>query len=423
VPLALTTPLRDVPGIIPRDADALANMGLPNVGRLIAHLPMRYEHEEAEAGIADLEPGRVVSARGEITATRVSGVGRKRRFEAVLCDESGRLDLVWFNMGFLRDKIGPGSRLRVQGTAKQRGPGLQLANPRFEILDPEGGRARDGGRAPPPGLPRDRDDQQPGDRACVRAVLDDALALIDDHLDDDYRRERELPTLRDAYRMLHAPESEGDHRSGRRRLAYDELLLLQLGVHMKRAHLRRTLTAPPLRHDEAIDARIRARLPFTLTPQQDRVVEDIARDLALSTPTNRLIQGDVGSGKTAWRSTRCSWRPRPTTRRRCSRRRSCSPSSTSLSIGARCSRARRCARAAHGLDARARAGGPARADRGGRGRHRDRHARAADRDGPVPALAVAIIDEQHRFGVHQRAHLRSHATVEGETRRSRPTCW
>jgi ATP-dependent DNA helicase RecG len=104
---------------------------------------------------------------------------------------------------------------------------------------------------------------------------------------------------RDAYRMLHAPESEGDHRSGRRRLAYDELLLLQLGVHMKRAHLRRTLTAPPLRHDEAIDARIRARLPFTLTPQQDRVVEDIARDLALSTPTNRLIQGDVGSGKTA----------------------------------------------------------------------------------------------------------------------------
>ena len=141
--LTLTTRLADVQGVSARDADALLDLGIASVGQLIAHLPMRYEHEEAEAGIADLEAGRIISARGEVTATRVSGMGRKRRFEAVLCDETGRLDLVWFNQAFLRDKIGPGTRLRVQGTAKQRGPGLQVANPRFEILGLEGGASGD----------------------------------------------------------------------------------------------------------------------------------------------------------------------------------------------------------------------------------------------------------------------------------------
>src|SRR6185369_17044881 len=99
-------------------------------------------------------------------------------------------------------------------------------------------------------------------------------------------------------RMFHAPETEAEVASARRRLAYDELLLLQLGVAMKRAHLRQTLKAPVLRWSDAIDQRIRDRIPFTLTPAQDHVVRDLIRDLTSEIPTNRLIQGDVGSGKT-----------------------------------------------------------------------------------------------------------------------------
>ncbi len=390
-------------------------MGLPNVGRLIAHLPMRYEHEEAETGIADLEPGRIISARGEITATRVSGMGRKRRFEAVLCDETGRLDLVWFNQAYLRDKIGPGSRLRVQGTAKQRGPGLQVANPRFEILDPSSDEPAEYDARLRPVYPATEAINSRAIEKCVRTVLDGALPLIDDHLDADFRRARELPTLRDAYRMLHAPESEGDHQSGRRRLAYDELLLLQLGVHMKRAHLRRTLTAPPLRHDDAIDARIRARLPFTLTPQQDRVVADIARDLSLSTPTNRLIQGDVGSGKTAVALYAMLMATATDHQAALLAPTELLAEQHFLSISSILEGSEvRLALLTGSTPASERASLLAQIEAGELDIVIGTHALLTETV-KFHSLAVAIIDEQHRFGVHQRAHLRTHATKAGET--------
>lgn len=417
MPIQLITPLTAIDGIVPRDAQALADLGISNVGALIAHLPMRYEHEEAEAGIADLEAGRIISARGEITATRVSGVGRKRRFEAVLCDETGRLDLVFFNQAFLRDKIGPGTRLRVQGTAKQRGPGLQVANPRFEILGLDDGDANETATLEErlrPVYPASGAINSRSIEACVGKVLKDALPLIEDHLDDGYRREREMPTLAEAYRMMHAPESEGDHQSGRRRLAYDELLLLQLGVHMKRAHLRRTLSAPPLRHDDTIDARIRGRLPFTLTPQQDRVVADIARDLALSTPTNRLIQGDVGSGKTAvalyamLMATATGHQAAlmaPT--ELLAEQHYLSITSMLESSGVRIGLL------TGSIPASDRAELLTRIEAGEVDLLIGTHALLTDTVN-FHSLAVAIIDEQHRFGVHQRAHLRTHATVLGE---------
>ena len=107
-----------------------------------------------------------------------------------------------------------------------------------------------------------------------------------------------MPSLRDAYRMSHEPIDEHEPDEARRRLAYDELLLLQLGLAMKREHLRRRLRSPALRADDAVDRHIRDRLPHTLTPAQDRVVAELASDLSTERPTNRLVQGDVGSGKT-----------------------------------------------------------------------------------------------------------------------------
>ena len=298
--IQLTTRLSDVPGISARDAESLLDLGIANIGQLIAHLPMRYEHEEAEAGIADLEPGRVVSARGEITATRVSGFGRKRRFEAVLCDDTGRLDLVFFNQAFLRDKIGPGSRLRVQGTAKQRGPGLQMAYHRFEIIGIDGDDAEAAvlEERLRPVYPATEGLTSQAIERVVQRHLNAGLALIEDHLPDDVRTGRELPTLREAYRMLHFPEDEHEAGEGRRRLVYDELLLAQLGVALRRAHRLRTTRAHALPFDERIDERIRARIPFTLTQGQESVIADIARDLQEEAPANRLIQGDVGAGKT-----------------------------------------------------------------------------------------------------------------------------
>jgi ATP-dependent DNA helicase RecG len=305
VPISLTTPLGDVPAIAavePGLAQALAELELTNVGRLIAHVPIRHEKLEAEALIKDLQPGQLISVRGEVTATRVAGVRQyhrsvKGRFEAVLMDHTGRLDLVWFNQPYLRQTIMPGVRLRVQGKVNKRGPGLQLANPQYEILTEEAEPTlRD--ETFRPVYPASENANSLAIQRAIEAVLDDALPLIEDHLPGDFRDERALPHLREAYRMMHAPADQDEFARARRRLAYDELLLLQLGLQMKRRHLRTSLTAPALRHSDAIDKHIRKRLPFTLTHAQDKVVAEIARDLSSTVPTNRLIQGDVGSGKT-----------------------------------------------------------------------------------------------------------------------------
>ncbi|PCI07585.1 ATP-dependent DNA helicase RecG [bacterium] len=298
--ITLSTPLNEIRSIPIVQMQKLEILGVHNVGQLLVHLPHRHEWIRAQSGLNDLEPGVIGSAVGEITATKISGFGRKARFQVVLCDETGRLDLVFFNQSFLAKKLHVGMTLRVQGKPKKFGPGLQMSSPQFSIIPFDDVEK----------LNKDQDDEYrpvyPATEGMtseqiytiVRTILDQACALLEDHLSDEYRKERELPSLGDAYRMMHSPESESDVQSARRRLAYDELLMLQLGVHMKRAHLRRTLKAPPLERTAEINERILARMPFTLTDAQQRVVDEISRDLSYETPTNRLVQGDVGSGKT-----------------------------------------------------------------------------------------------------------------------------
>jgi ATP-dependent DNA helicase RecG len=296
-PLTLTTTLEDSRLIPPATLRGLRGLGIGSVGQLLAHLPTRHEQLEAETTIAELVPGAICHVRGEITATRPTR-GPRPRFEAVLHDGTGRLDLVWFNQVYLSDKIAPGVRLRVQGKVAKRGPMLQMSNPRPEVLNPEDEPERSDGRIRPV-YPASEDIASRKIEYAVQKILPAALPLVEDHLSPAFREQRALPELREAYRMLHAPQSPEEALAGRRRLAYDELLLLQLGVAMKRAHLRAHLRAPALDAGDVVFARIVKRLPFALTPGQCSVIEEIRTDLSQARPANRLIQGDVGSGKTA----------------------------------------------------------------------------------------------------------------------------
>jgi ATP-dependent DNA helicase RecG len=108
--ISLGTPVDALPGVTPRKAAALVELGVTNLGKLIAHLPMRHERLEAEAEVSQLSHDQNISTRGQVTATRVVLKGRRPRFEAVLIDPSGRLDLVWFNAVYLREKIHPVGR-------------------------------------------------------------------------------------------------------------------------------------------------------------------------------------------------------------------------------------------------------------------------------------------------------------------------
>ncbi len=303
--LGLTAHIATVPGVTPRNAEAFQRLGIRCVADLILHVPMRYEHELAEQTIAELQKQHerlrgdevTLSVSGEIVSIRSAPGRRGRRVEATIQDATGALRATWFNMPWLAQRLRPGLTVRVTGRASRRGDQLQMANPRWELIDGE--------QTPEPRSERYRpvypaSEELPSwqiERA-VQTVLDAALAKLEDHLHEGYRRSRALPALADAYRMMHRPADADEPARARRRLALDELLLLQIGVMLKRRHRRRTLRAPALKHTEAIDRHIVARFPFELTDSQRGVVAEIGRDLSARTPMNRLLQGDVGAGKT-----------------------------------------------------------------------------------------------------------------------------
>lgn len=297
----------DLPGIGKGRAAALRRLDIYSVTDLLRHTPMRYEKEAAEGIIADLPTdGKTVgSARGQVVASRwvaPTGYGKKGRFEATLRDESdmvgGRtLMLVWFNAGYLRDKIQPGLMLRVQGKAKMFGEYPQMVSAKWEILDEEDEPDVSAERLRPVYPATDGFSSVMIER-LLDQVLPWALPLIPDPLPAELLEHHNMPTLAEALRMIHRPVDADEPKAARRRLAFNELLLLQLGIAMRAAEVEHKFVAPALNHSDAIDEHIRSRFPFELTDTQSKAVGEIAADLSRERPMNRMLQGDVGAGKT-----------------------------------------------------------------------------------------------------------------------------
>lgn len=400
----LRTLVQFLPGVGPGRAKRFERLGILTVADLLKHVPHRYEFEHAETPLAELGVDQLVSARGEISQTRVSGFGRKQRFEALIVDDhGGRLPLIWFNSSFLRNKLHPGMQIRVQGKTKKRGPELQMANPKWEIID-EDAASRDERYKPvypaTEDLPSDRIDE------TIQSILEQTLPLIEEHLPEAYRTQRELPLLSTAYRMMHRPETEDEVQMARRRLAFDELLMLQLGVAMRRFQLREQSEAVALPWSDTIHSHILERFPFPLTPAQDKVISEIRADLTTSIPMNRLLQGDVGAGKTvvalyamlmAVVNRQQSVLMAPTEILAEQHFMSISDMLKESSV--------RIALLTGTLTASERQSVLGRAASGDLDIVIGTHALLSDKV-DFKRLAVAVIDEQHRFGVEQRATLR-----------------
>ena len=302
--ISLTTNIAGVPGVGVRRAGAFRKLGIRCVADLIRHLPMRYEQELPEQSIAEAgeaigpvhKAGANIAIRGEVAACRLVR-GRRIRFEATVQDESGTILLTWFNSPWMQGKLHPGLLIRATGKAKRFGDYLQMVNPKWEIIEADEEPAPREARTRPI-YPASENLPSTVIESAVDAVLEPTLAGLEDHLHAAYRHRRALPELADAYRMIHQPADEDEIGLARRRLALDELLMLQLGVMLKRRYRRETLTAPPLKHSDAIDRHIIARFPFELTASQRGVIAEIVEDVKSPQPMNRLLQGDVGAGKT-----------------------------------------------------------------------------------------------------------------------------
>ena len=296
--LTLDSPVQYVKGAGPARAALLAAGGINTVGDLLKHLPRDYQHRPELVDIAELTESGEATVCGVIDRIDFRRFGRVPRLELELSDSSGSCRVIWFHGGYLRKNFEVDQRLLVWGKLSSYDNIMQFTNPKFEILRHE-----------------EEDPGELGGRIIsvypaigalsstilaklINRALEQVVSLIPAWFTPAYRAARDLPSRSQAYRWLHKPADDNQHRQARRRLAYDELFLMELGIALRHWHNRHGVEAIPLATSDKIERRIRDRFPFTLTAGQEKVVAEIAADLAKSQPANRLLQGDVGSGKT-----------------------------------------------------------------------------------------------------------------------------
>ena len=291
----LDAPAQYVKGVGPARAEQLARLGLHTVEDLLYHVPRRYEDRSHLASIASLVPGQRQATQGVVLALSEKRHGTYQ-FVAALSDETGVLQAIWFGQRYLRRVIRRGSRLIVYGRVERSGR-LQMMVEEFEILTGDDDDTLHTGRIVPmhpatEGLsPRVL-------RTIIAQTLSQHLDGVPDMLPDAVRRRLDVPPLREALQAIHFPTSLAEAEAAHRRLAFDELLVLQLGVLGRRQVLQTVDKEVRYAGDGALLQRFVGSLPYELTRAQRRVLAEITADLRRRAPMNRLLQGDVGSGKT-----------------------------------------------------------------------------------------------------------------------------
>jgi ATP-dependent DNA helicase RecG len=415
-------PVDRLRGVGPKIAERLSRVGVVSVQDLLLHLPLRYQDRARLVAFSDLRPGEEALIEGEIGDAGI-GFGRRRSLKIWLADESqqGGILLRFFHFsGSQAAALKSGARLRCFGEVRQGPELLEMVHPEYQMCS----------LADPPPLEEALTPVYPTteglQQSSWRSLTDQALALLDrDHdlleewLPAEILSRFRLPSLADALRFLHRPPrsiSVADLRGRRhpafRRLAFEELVAHQLGLRRLR-RLQQRVQAPILSGNGGLRARLLAALPFALTSAQHRVTEEIAADLQRPHPMLRLLQGDVGSGKTVVAALAALQAVE-------SGRQVALMAPTEL-LSEQHLRNLRGWLGPLGLE-------PLWLSGRHKGRERaDLLARIAASDTPLVVgthalfqtdvrfrdLGLAIVDEQHRFGVHQRMKLRGKGTQAG----------
>ncbi len=290
----LQGPVTLISGVGPATAEQLVRLGVNRVIDLLWHLPARHEDYSQLRTIAQLEPGEQVTIIANLWDVRERKLGIKRTMiQGILGDATGTLHATWWNK-FVRNQLTPGTTMRFSGKVGLYMGQKTLDNPAFEDVDDE--MVATGRLSPVYPLTEGLSHKRV--RALVRQALEEFVDLLTDPLPRDLLARYDLPALVPALQHIHFPEDAEQLLAARRRLAFEELLYIQLGV-LRRRHELTQHQAPVLPAADEQITQFKAGLPFALTGAQERVLQEIAQDLRRSVPMTRLVQGDVGSGKTA----------------------------------------------------------------------------------------------------------------------------
>ena len=304
----LATPVEFVRGVGPQRAELLARLDLRSAGDLLFLFPRDYQDLTDQREIADLEEGQVQTVRGEVVEVdaRSSGFGKSvvgvlvRSLSPTLSPgerepQHDYLRAMWFNQPFMRDKFRQGQHLLLSATPRFRGGRWEMPHPRVTWLD--------GADDQPemrllPLYPLTEGLTQYQMRRMVANAVEKYAHVLEEVFPPALLQQFELMPLAEALPAIHSPQDAAQLERARRRFVFQELFVLQLAVVARRWQQQVGFRAPPIAVRPEINARIERLFPFELTAGQRAAIQDVASDMAGETPMNRLLQGDVGSGKT-----------------------------------------------------------------------------------------------------------------------------
>lgn len=304
----LTDSIQYVKGVGPKRAELFKRLGINIVEDALTHLPRRYEDRGNFKKISQIKYGEIETISGIVKAAGINVTTRKRMkiFELVVGDGTGIITAKWFNQPYMKNVFKVGQKVILNGKVKINnyyGYGAEIDGPEYEIIDDDADMLLHTGRIVPI-YPETSGITSRQIRVIMKTILDTHQSQINDYLPSDILEQNKLTPLSAAFSEIHFPSAEKDIallNSGRsemhRRLAFDEFFLLELGLALRKKDMEKE-KRDALKINGVLTKQLIDSLPFKLTSAQIRVIDEIKGDLTSPHPMNRIIQGDVGCGKT-----------------------------------------------------------------------------------------------------------------------------
>ena len=295
--ITFETELEGVKSIPPAILKKFKKLGIETVRDLLWHIPSRYEDFSKVSKIKDLKPGELVTIRAEVKKVNSRRSFRSRLFvtDVLVTDETGGVNLVWFNQPYITNVLKEGMWVNFAGKVFYNKMGLHISNPSYELL--RGTAVTTHTACLVPVYPETRGLNSKTIRQYIKTFLD-VLKDLDDFLPSEVLKKQKIPVLFTALNNLHFPKTAEQAKAAKRRFAFDYIFLIQLSNLKARQALSKE-KAPSLKLTKTKLNELLSELPFKLTTSQDMSLTEILSDLKNTHPMNRLLQGDVGSGKTA----------------------------------------------------------------------------------------------------------------------------
>lgn len=295
----LNSPITDLPKVGPIFARKFEKIGVKTIQDLLSHVPSRYLDYSLVTTINKVQPGETVTIHAKINSLKniYSRRGLKMQIGSVE-DATGKITVIWFNQPFLIKTLYPGRLVSLSGKVSFFNRQKSLSSPDYEILVDEEKPTVHTGRLVPV-YPETSGLSSKWIRRTIQSAINNSGLIVNDFLPNDILKQEKLAGLNDAISRVHFPKNLNEAEAGRERLAFDELLSLHLrSLHRKNAW-KKNRSQFALKVDKKLIDKLIRSFPFKLTPSQEKSIHEILKDMQKDVPMNRLLEGDVGSGKTA----------------------------------------------------------------------------------------------------------------------------